>query len=82
MFGSQNVGAMYDSWLLKQADDYMTSGCDGEPEVIDSYQEYEGRDSDGNTMTSTTYVYNCGDCDCTECEHWKDFHQDEGEDND
>ena len=28
----------YDSWLLQQAEEYMSNSfCDGEPEVIDSY---------------------------------------------
>ena len=48
--------------------------CDGEPEVIDSYQEYEGKDENGNIETSTVFVYNCEDCDNDNCEHWKEFH--------
>ena len=65
----------YDSWLLQQAEEYMSNAfCDGEPEVIDSYQEYEGQDENGNIETSTVYVYNCEDCDNDNCEHWKEFH--------
>ena len=75
-------GAAYDSWLLKQADEYMESSCDGEPQVVDSYQEYEGKDSEGNVETSTVYVYSCEDCDNDECDHWREFHEtdDGGED--
>ena len=65
----------YDSWLLQQAEEYMSNAfCDGEPEVIDSYQEYEGKDENGNIETSTVYVYNCEDCDNDECKYWKEFH--------
>ena len=65
----------YDSWLLQQAEEYMSNSfCDGEPEVIDSYQEYEGKDENGNIETSTVYVYNCEDRDNDNCEHWKEFH--------
>ena len=65
----------YDSWLLQQAEKYMSNAfCDGEPEVIDSYQEYECKDENGNIETSTAYVYNCEECDNDNCEHWKEFH--------
>lgn len=69
--------AGYDAWLLKQADDYMESFCDGEPKVIGAYKEYEGTNEDGSIEYSTSYEYSCSECDETDCEHWKDFHEDE-----
>ena len=67
----------YDAWLLKQADDYMESFCDGEPKVIVAEQVYEDRDADGNIEYSMDYTYSCEECEETDCEHWKDFHPDE-----
>lgn len=65
----------YDSWLYQQADSYMESFCDGEPKVIGAYQEFEGYDENGRMETSTSYTYNCEDCEEKDCEHWKDFHE-------
>jgi hypothetical protein len=76
---SQNIGAMYDSWLLQQADEYMSSGCDGEPQIVNAEKVYEGTDADGNIEYSIDYTYSCEDCEETDCEHWKDFHQKEWE---
>jgi hypothetical protein len=76
---SQNIGAMYDSWLLQQADEYMSSGCDGEPQIVDAEKVFEGYDEDGRMEYSTDYTYSCEDCEETDCEHWKDFHQKEWE---
>ena len=70
----------YDSLLLLQADRYMESFCEGEPKITGAYKEFEGYDEDGNIETSTSYTYNCEDCDETDCEHWKDFHEVEDED--
>ena len=69
-----SIGAAYDNWLAQQVDRYMEGFCDGEPAVINSYEEYEGKDENGNIETSTVYVYNCEDCDNDICEHWKEFH--------
>ena len=77
MFGSQNVGAMYDAYLAQQVEDYMSSGCDGEPQIVDAEKVYEGTDADGNIEYSMDYTYSCEDCDETDCEHWKDFHSEE-----
>lgn len=63
----------YDSWLLQQADNYMNSFCEGEPKVISAEKEYE---PDGYSMS---YTYNCEDCDERDCEHWKDYHEEEYE---
>ena len=52
----------------------MEGFCVGEPAVINSYEEYEGKDENGNIETSTVYVYNCEECDNDNCEHWKEFH--------
>ena len=69
----------YDSWLLKQADDYMErTTCEG-PHVIDVHYEYEGTDENGRVEYSTDYVYSCEECEETECEDWKDFHPEEWE---
>ena len=54
----------YDSWLLRQADEYI-SGC--EPKIIRAEKAYE---SDGYSIE---YTYNCQGCDNSECENWKDF---------
>ena len=72
----------YDSWLLRQADEYMESFCDGEPKVIDAYKEFEGYDSEGNPEYSMDYTYSCEDCEETDCEYWKQFHDTEEEDED
>ena len=56
----------YDEWLLRQADNYMTSFCDGEPRIIRAEKQYE---PDGYSMD---YIYNCDECDCTECEYWSE----------
>ena len=74
---SQNVGAMYDSWLLQQADEYMSSGCDGEPQIVDAEKVFEGYDEDGRMEYSMDYTYSCEDCEETDCEHWKEFHPEE-----
>ena len=78
-YSFSNVGAAYDNWLAQQVDKYMDSSCGGEPQVIDSYQEYDGQDENGNIETSTVYVYSCEECDNDNCEHWKEFHQVEDE---
>ena len=82
MIGSQNIGAMYDSWLLQQADDFMSSGCEGEPEIIHSEKIYEGTDEDGNIEYSWDHTYNCEECDERDCEHWAEFHDEEEEEDD
>jgi hypothetical protein len=56
--------AGYDSWLLRQADEYMR---DCEPEIIRAEKAYE---PDGYSME---YTYNCECCDNTECEHYKEY---------
>ena len=57
----------YDSWLLEQADRHMSSDfCEGEPKIIRAEKEYE---PDGYSMN---YIYNCEECDCEECEYWKE----------
>ena len=66
----QNVGAMYDQWLLDQADRYC-SPC--EPKIVGSHQEYEGTNEDGSIEYSTEAIYNCEDCDETDCEYWKEY---------
>lgn len=59
----------YDNWLLRQADDYMNSFCDGEPKIIRAEKAYE---PDGYSME---YTYNCDECDNEECEHWKEHNE-------
>lgn len=58
-----NYESLYDSWLLRQADEYMS---DCEPKIIRAEKAYE---PDGYSME---YTYNCDECDNTECEHWKE----------
>lgn len=58
--------AGYDSWLLKQADEYMNNFCEGEPKIIRAEKAYE---PDGYSME---YTYNCDECDNEECEYWKE----------
>ena len=70
----------YDSWLLQQADNYMNSFCEGEPKVIDAEKEFEGYDEDGNVEYSMSYTYSCQECDETNCEYWKEFHDVEEDD--
>lgn len=77
MIDSQNVGAMYDAYLAQQVDDYMSSGCDGEPYIIDAQEEFEGYDDEGNIEYSMDYTYSCEDCNEKDCEHWKEFHPEE-----
>lgn len=67
----------YDSWLLQQADEYMSRDCEGEPQVISAEKEFEGYDEKGCVEYSMSYTYNCEECDERDCEHWKDFHEDE-----
>lgn len=42
-----------------------------EPKIIRAEKEYE---PDG---CSTNYVYNCDECDCKECEHHRDYVEDD-----
>ena len=69
----------YDAYLAKCVEDYYDSFCDGEPKVIGVEKEYEGRDEDGNIEYSESYTYSCEECDNRECEHWKEYHEDEDE---
>ncbi len=53
----------YDTWLMRQAEYYCTP-C--EPTIISAEKVYE---ADGYSMD---YIYNCENCDNTECEYWKE----------
>lgn len=78
-YTSSQVGVMHDSYLQSQADKYYGGDCDGEPQIVDCEREFEGYDEDGNIEFSESYTYSCEECDCDECEHWKDFHEREWE---
>ena len=44
-----------------------------EPEIIESYREFDCFDDEGNMETSVCHVYNCHECDEEECKYWKEY---------
>ena len=56
----------YDSWLLRQADEYMEYLC-CEPKIIGEEKQYE---PDGYSVDK---IYNCEGCCNDECEYWSKY---------
>ena len=44
-----------------------------EPEIIDSYLEFDCFDDEGNMETTRVNDYNCQFCNNEECEYWSKY---------
>lgn len=47
--------------------------CEGEPSIVATEKEYEGRDAEGNIEYSINYIYNCHECDNSDCQYWSEY---------
>ena len=46
-----------------------------EPEVVNSYREFDCFDEDGRMETTLVHEYNCQFCDDEECKYWKEWNE-------
>lgn len=60
----------YDGWLANQVEKYYEE-CT--PKPVDVHLEFEGRDEMGNLDYSEHIIYNCEECDNSECEYWEKY---------
>ena len=61
----------YEIYLEKEAEVY--GEC--EPEIIGSQDNYEYTNNDGQVISSQEYLYNCNECNETDCEHWRKYNE-------